>query len=351
MKLNNIFEKNENRNPMIDVLKGILIIAVVLGHAASNKNSDLDNNIPFLLCYSWHMFLFMGVSGYLVGMSKILDATWVKKRLLRLFLPLVSWATLTLIVTNNFSLINLFKFVFIDPVYWYLFVQFVFEIIYFISQKLKKYSMLSIILFLLLIVIIYKIYPCESLRQMILYYPFYFCGMFICKNNHIQVFLGKIKWLSLVLFPISMLFYSWKDYSRPEGYIKYLLNSFNIAPSVIQYFTNFMEHIGFKVFNHYIVSPLGCGFFVCLSVLVCLKTKFLKTLLEYIGQNTIYIYLLHKYFIMIFTKMSDYIFLVTIISIILCVLTSYFIKRVAFIDKIFFGSYIKKDILKKNGKC
>ena len=48
----------------IDNLKGVLILLVVLGHCIQCTDLDFDHNAVFRYIYSFHMPLFMCVSGF-----------------------------------------------------------------------------------------------------------------------------------------------------------------------------------------------------------------------------------------------------------------------------------------------
>lgn len=54
------------RNDSIDVIKGFLIICVICGHALLGT---IDGNIVRYLIYSFHMPLFMFMSGYMINLS------------------------------------------------------------------------------------------------------------------------------------------------------------------------------------------------------------------------------------------------------------------------------------------
>lgn len=73
-----------NRNDRLDIMKGILIILVVLGHT----NTILTNWI-----YSFHMAAFFAISGFLWNDKYVTNKEsiikYVKSRLLRLYLPFV----------------------------------------------------------------------------------------------------------------------------------------------------------------------------------------------------------------------------------------------------------------------
>lgn len=48
----------------IDNLKGVLILLVVLGHCIQATNMDYDHDLVSRYIYSFHMPLFMCVSGF-----------------------------------------------------------------------------------------------------------------------------------------------------------------------------------------------------------------------------------------------------------------------------------------------
>lgn len=69
--------------PGIDALKGCLILQVVLTHALG------DNNLRFLM-YTYHMPLFMAISGFLIKQERIRQLSFgelIKKYLYRLIIP------------------------------------------------------------------------------------------------------------------------------------------------------------------------------------------------------------------------------------------------------------------------
>ena len=80
------------RNVLLDVLKGFAILLVVLGHAVQHNLPDsFDDNVIFRVIYSFHMPLFMFVSGFVS--YKTFDGTAAKllKRFKSLIIPFWSW--------------------------------------------------------------------------------------------------------------------------------------------------------------------------------------------------------------------------------------------------------------------
>ncbi|WP_378950765.1 acyltransferase family protein [Pelosinus sp. sgz500959] len=92
-----------NRNQYIDTIKGITIILMVLGHCIQYGsggdyylNAQYFENPLFKIIYSFHMPLFMLVSGYLFyyTMKKYSAKEVMKSRLTKVILPLFIWTTL-----------------------------------------------------------------------------------------------------------------------------------------------------------------------------------------------------------------------------------------------------------------
>ncbi|HAK99484.1 acyltransferase family protein, partial [Exiguobacterium sp.] len=86
-----------NRNPWFDNIKGFLVIFVVIGHMLTDLRFDYDGKLletVYLLIYSFHMPLFIILSGYFFRENKYL-------RVIQLFavycvwqILIGSWATL-----------------------------------------------------------------------------------------------------------------------------------------------------------------------------------------------------------------------------------------------------------------
>ena len=57
------------RNKNVDAIKGFAIILVVLAHAIQRNIIDSEGNIIFCLINSFHMHLFMFLSGYVIARS------------------------------------------------------------------------------------------------------------------------------------------------------------------------------------------------------------------------------------------------------------------------------------------
>lgn len=99
-------EENK-RVPFIDMLKGIAVLLVIIGHTIENglggsytEPEVFYNNPVHILIYSFHMPLFMLISGYLFSISMIKHSFWTNfsNRIRTLVIPDVAWCTTILII-------------------------------------------------------------------------------------------------------------------------------------------------------------------------------------------------------------------------------------------------------------
>ena len=106
----------------IDNLKGVLILLVVLGHCIQCTDLDFDHNAVFRYIYSFHMPLFMCVSGFV---SYKPDIKWqtVQKRFRQLIIPFLAWVAVSCCVHLDPTLF-LAKVVHPDSGLWFLWALF-----------------------------------------------------------------------------------------------------------------------------------------------------------------------------------------------------------------------------------
>jgi len=100
-----------NRDITIDIVKAIAIILVVLGHSIQYacgedylKSLAFYDNWLYKIIYSFHMPLFMCVSGWLFGYSiqRYDISKLLKRKVIALIFPLVSWGTIHYLLTKMF---------------------------------------------------------------------------------------------------------------------------------------------------------------------------------------------------------------------------------------------------------
>ena len=138
-----------NRNESIDSLKGLLIVFVILGHSLLGS---LDDNAIRYVIYSFHMPVFLFLSGYLINYEKISDLSIKelgKKYWKRMLFP---W-TVALVVysvflnATDFTLHALVRRLAI-PYYhlWYVPTLFVFILMTWLLSKFKSKTISVILL-------------------------------------------------------------------------------------------------------------------------------------------------------------------------------------------------------------
>ena len=82
----------KNRNLHLDVMKGILILLVVVGHEIQWMYDEHAQNPVFNAIYSFHMPMFMLVSGYVAAyIKKDIDFGWLRGRFVALAVPFIGW--------------------------------------------------------------------------------------------------------------------------------------------------------------------------------------------------------------------------------------------------------------------
>lgn len=155
-------ERNEN----IDAVRGGAIILVVLGHVIQYiyDPANYENNIVYNIIYSFHMPLFMFLSGYLAyRMDRELNKTWIKKRFCALVIPYVVWIILAYFLKGYAGEGKLLEWIRDGVFYvtngapWFLWVLFLNCIVLYAGTKLRKYVIRNDIVFALLVIGVYSI--------------------------------------------------------------------------------------------------------------------------------------------------------------------------------------------------
>ena len=153
------------RDQFLDIAKGLAIILVVIGHVVQGSSEKFDDLFWFRAIYSFHMPLFVFLSGAVaaivfnpekikVGVFSAVDQakTRIGKAAIRLLLPFISWCVINQLIYHHsesvFSAVAL-AFRRPDTALWFLLAIFycitlssVFDIVFtFLHQILKKLKM------------------------------------------------------------------------------------------------------------------------------------------------------------------------------------------------------------------
>ena len=218
--------KSDKRNAYLDWVKGITIIFVVWGHVIQYFSYDSLNffdNPVFKFLYSFHMPLFMLVSGYLYfySLGKRTAVQAILQRMKELGIAIFTWGTLQyiLIAANNIHKGS-----------------FSFSIRDYVSQLLGIWFLWSVLAASVIVALIEKVIPVKWLRNLLLLtgfpilfflpnsalnlymYPFFVIGF---KFNEYRKVIPekaeKLKYLSFIIFPCLLFFFQERDYIYTSG--------------------------------------------------------------------------------------------------------------------------------------
>mgnify|MGYP003392391984 CR=1 FL=1 len=285
-----------NKNLTIDIVKGIAIILVVYGHVIEHSmapwTQDFFQNPVFKIIYTFHMPLFVFISGYLMANSLNRNSVRevFKSRCKSLFVPFVSLSVLGgimiyalgIIFGNNLGRVDILgdlaDQLLLNPLVWFLFTLFVMSSVLLYSVKLEKHFGVIIFgpIYLLIMIIPYNNYC--ALYYIKWFYLFYAAGYFLNRYN-IKISNTALKAMvllvSLIMFSLLVTYWTKNDYIY--------INKMNFVST--QYFYEFL-----RVIYRYIMGFLGIIIVFYLGSCL-LKTK-MASFLGHIGMYSLDIYII-----------------------------------------------------------
>ena len=284
----------DNRDYLYDNMKAFLIISVVIGHFASGGtgagfgvDAELHTLVTLLkkFIYVYHMPVFMIVSGRFAK-SRINKDDWPKV-ISKVLVPYLSAQVLMLllccivkddILSKNFSFLN--------PLYgmWYMFNVAIYTM-FTAKVKDKKWVFpVSLVIALSLGFALSILWG--GFHRLVCYYPFFLFGYL---TANVKFDICKKPWFR-VLAAIAFIALAYYVFTRGK-YINYSLLSINKSywyisratkASVLRVFVN--------AIGRYIMAFVF--FFVILGI-----TPSKKTIFSYIGQHSVYVYILHLFIV------------------------------------------------------
>lgn len=287
----------KNRNEVLDIVRGIAIIMVILGHVISNNVKGFENSLVFNLIWSLQMPLFMIISGYLTRYSKQLITindffNYILKKSFAYLFPWLIWTFIIrvlLVKPDSFNeyIVNILYHM--DTGYWFLFSLWTICIIYtissFLARKISKNALNQItinicitigIMFILLFIGIQRGVSFLGIKYTLYYSCFYYVGYLY---TQIQQRLNRDRFENLkdIFIFFSILIYSLilikqNLYAESEG----------IRSIVIRFIASF----------------LGCAivFYTVSSRINMFRGKLGKIFL-YAGRYSLELYLVHTLFL------------------------------------------------------
>ncbi|CYV08246.1 acyltransferase family protein [Streptococcus suis] len=191
-------KQKSNRNSTIDIIRGIAMLMVVLGHTMTGCTMDAENSFLFNVIWTLQMPLFILISGYVTKYSRTITSgkaygKFVCKKTFAYLFPWAVWtfAVRGLIFEQTLYLNVKYILFLMDSGYWFLFTlwtivmiygfaQFISELVCANKSKFKK-LLVHTIVYVLGMVILASIGLVMGLSflciKLTLYYmPFYFAG-------------------------------------------------------------------------------------------------------------------------------------------------------------------------------
>lgn len=264
----------------IDSIKCFAIILVILGHLIQFIYYPItfDQNYIFRYIYSFHMPLFMAISGILSGINYNTTSLFkeIKKKAKQLLLPFLSWTLISVLIGKD-TFINYIKYP--DHGFWFLWCLFFIHIAYRITIIISKYLKIHFLAFL----IIYSFIYLFSIRLNGLfggfliakYYFYYMIGVYLSKSKYFTYFTNNIlnkHYVILCIFIFFFLAFFWK---RLE---------FSFTFFELNFYNDF-----FDVLYKTLTAFIG----IISTIFLFQKIKIQNKIVKYIGQRTLAIYVIH----------------------------------------------------------
>lgn len=300
---------NKSRDNYIDIIKAIGIISIVIGHSCwciTKFNIQIG---PFV--YSYHLMIFMFVSGYLFNISKLKENNEYKNKYISS--QIVKMAKLYFIYNFIFVLLHNFfvKVGMINSTIYSLneIVKYIFNGITFISLE----NFLGAFWFIPMMLIAKIIFVCVcdktknnnklSLLAMIL---FGMLGVLLCYKNIRLQYMAQTSILSVFFIYLGLFT---KIYF--EKINKYIYKLGFIPAGIIVYMINYITNSSVELSINRIINPIIffiisiAGIYFCLSLAkFIMQSKVIGNKMADIGKNSFHIMALH----FLFMKIIDVIY-------------------------------------------
>lgn len=246
----------------VDNLRGLLILLVVMGHCIQYLCDDYESNLLFRAIYSFHMPLFMMVSGF-VSYRETYDYNWLLRRSKQLLVPFIVGTFLMAVTQKDGSFFEYF----IYPLkgLWFLWVLFSLSLGQYICNKLGG-AIIIIVVFVILSALSYTFKGILCLDLIAYHFIYYTTG-----------FIMRKKWMSLLKIKKSIIIL---------GLLLSIVLVFTFDRNVPDFFP--IHNVPLYVR----IVPFVISFF--LFMLAANMIDIRNKLLLQMGTNTLGIYLIHR---------------------------------------------------------
>lgn len=273
-----------------DALKVFAIYLVILGHCISwGQSGNGEENVIYRIIYSFHMPLFMMISGYFSNSSIRLDFyPFIKKKFSAFIYPCIAWGLILWIILESthsfsygnkqFSICGLIVDFYWFSDFWFLKSCFLCYCLLFIGvhSKFKKATWIPLTL------IVSQLFPPFSIPFM---YPCFLIGWAIRENEKYMKYLVNNTGKLVILF-ITMLFF-WDSHAWQMSH--------GIPPHFFGMGIESLSIIIFRIFR-LLIGIIGSLTFISLfqNIYKIERRHIINNISWSWGQYTLEIYILHS---------------------------------------------------------
>lgn len=343
--------RNHSRNEFLDYLKGISIILVFIGHCIQYGSGEVffydagffENNL-FKFIYSFHMPLFMLVSGYLFyyTVNRYSTKQVLVNRIKNVLIPIVAWGILSECIVILKNIIGH------DPIILY-------EVLYnFVRITLLNLWFLWAVLYCSLAVVFVRRFFNDSIWMYLLFfmasfilpdqlnmhlykfmYPYFVSAYLFNKFNAITLTTKLKKWQILICS--GLIFFIMLSIYNKDTFI------YNTGITLIG--KNIPHQITINLFR-WAIGYIGSIFVICLSKLSfdSITIANAKKLIVEAGMNSLGLYILNSFMNQLLIRLTskftlNYMIIMaeTVIMLILALFINNIIKRIPIMNKILLG--------------
>ena len=287
----------KERNKFVDIIRGVAMLLVVLGHTMTGCTTGAENTLLFNIVWSIQMPLFILISGYVTRYSRNPEnaselGKYVLRRTLAYILPWAVWSFLIrgLIFGNRLFLDIEYLLWHMDSGYWFLTTIWVISLLFGLSHFVAS-----------------KIAKMPGVKQQLLTFVFYAAGMgFLAGIGFAAGFSFFAIKLTLYYMPFYFAGYLYGQYrdkiqAGPRGQ---LVTDIVIAVCLAAWvviLTRFNLYTAYDVGLSIVIRVAGsltgcivvCGFLKGVFC-DCDKTNVVGSFFRYCGEHSLEIYIVHN---------------------------------------------------------
>ncbi len=335
---------DKGQDQFLNFLKGFCIILVVFGHAIQSASLDFDSKPIFRLIYSFHMPLFIFLSGAVASYSKRpLNIDFIKNKAITLLVPFMAWAFLGYFLTSSYNEMSLFRHLrhtiaLPDTGLWFLAVLFWFSCILYLFSRAAK--VMGTAGYLVVVFLVYAVPTSRFGVGLVKWHlPFFFAGYVIFKYATV---LAKYKKVVLLLCALifPLLVTTWYRTKNPQfaEWIAPRLAARNVSAITVGEALTLNNYQLIITIYKYVVGFTGIGaVFFWMRYLYAMRP--LRDALTYLSGYTLDIYAMSNYCLFLgFGGYWMYSVTATIAGVFLpVVLSLVFVRRVSILRRLLLG--------------